>query len=86
VPVLRCRGLRIVYDVVGDGPSVVFLHGISNHRWAWVPQIATVTQLGHRAVLVDLAGHGQSDPVVDTTTTGDLAADVVSLLDEVGGG
>ena len=84
VPVVTSRDLRMVYDVVGDGPPVVFLHGISNHRWAWAPQIATVARLGHRAVLVDLAGHGQSDPVVETTTTGQLANDVVSLLDELG--
>ena len=84
MPVLRSRDLGIVYDVVGSGPSVVFLHGISNHRWAWAPQIATVTQLGFRAVLVDLPGHGESDRVVGTTTTSDLATDVVALLDHLG--
>lgn len=102
MPELRSRGLRIVYDVIGDSigdgdgdaagtsdathnhPPVVFLHGLSNHRWSWAPQLATVTAQGRRAVLVDLPGHGQSDPVTGTTTAMDLAGDVAALLDHLG--
>jgi 3-oxoadipate enol-lactonase len=88
MPDIRSRGLRITYDVIGDGiadgPPVVFLHGLSNHRWMWAPQLATVTTAGYRAVLIDLPGHGRSDPVTEPTTTVDLAHDVVAVLDHLG--
>ncbi len=41
--------------------------------------MAAVIASGRRAVLLDLAGHGQSEPV--STTTSELGDDVIALLD-----
>ena len=84
MPFYRSRGLRLHYEVVGEGPAVVLLHGLSNFCFAWAPQLDTVVGAGWQGVLVDLAGHWLSDPVTAPTTTADLATDVVALLDELG--
>ena len=75
------RGLRLRYERVGSGQPVVLLHGISNHCLAWAPQLDALAAAGWQAILPDLAGHGHSAAVTDTTTTQDLAADIVALLD-----
>ena len=69
------------YEQVGSGRPVVLLHGISNHCLAWAPQLDALAAAGWRAILPDLAGHGRSAAVTERTTTGDLAGDVIALLD-----
>jgi pimeloyl-ACP methyl ester carboxylesterase len=51
-------GLNVEDD--GDGPPVVFLHGVagSARTYAWLP--AEITR-GRRILRVDLRGHGGSD-------------------------
>jgi 3-oxoadipate enol-lactonase len=75
------RGLRLRYERAGAGQPVVLLHGLSNHCLAWASQLDALAAAGWEAILPDLAGHGRSDAVATTTTTQDLAADVVALLD-----
>lgn len=72
------------YEVLGEGPAVVLLHGISNYGLVWAPQLDVVVNRGWRAIVPDLAGHGLSAPVEGTTTAADLAGDVVHLLDALG--
>jgi pimeloyl-ACP methyl ester carboxylesterase len=57
----RTDGTTIAYDVAGDGPPVVFVHGITNRRQAWEPVTALLAS-GFTCVRVDLRGHGASSP------------------------
>jgi pimeloyl-ACP methyl ester carboxylesterase len=43
----------------GRGPTVVLLHGLGSGRMVWMPT-AKKLLAGHRVVLVDLPGHGDS--------------------------
>lgn len=53
----------LAYERVGSGPPLVLLHGVGHRRQAWYPVLDRLT--AHREVfLVDLPGHGESDPLV----------------------
>lgn len=43
----------------GRGPTVVLLHGLGSGRMVWMPT-ARKLLAGHRVVMVDLPGHGES--------------------------
>ena len=75
-------GTAIAYDVAGDGPVVVFVHGITNRRTAWTPVSQQLTR-DHTCVRLDLRGHGESGFAADyamATLVGDVRA-VVEHLD-----
>jgi pimeloyl-ACP methyl ester carboxylesterase len=57
--VAQADGTAIAYDVVGDGPPVVFLHGLTNRRQAWDPVTALLAER-FACVRVDFRGHGES--------------------------
>ena len=53
----------LAYERIGSGPPLVLLHGVGHRRQAWYPVLDRLTP--HREViLVDLPGHGESDPLV----------------------
>jgi len=80
-------GLQIHYEVFGTGPNIlVFMHGIlldtqMNRRLA-----SDLAEAGHRVVLLDLPGHGQSDKPRHASAhrIDSYAHYVVALLDELG--
>ncbi|HEY4020289.1 MAG TPA: alpha/beta fold hydrolase [Pseudonocardiaceae bacterium] len=73
----------LAYERIGSGPPLVLLHGVGHRRQAWYPVVDELA--AHREViLVDLPGHGESDPfepagrgVVDA-----LRDELVAFLDE----
>jgi pimeloyl-ACP methyl ester carboxylesterase len=75
-------GASIAYEVTGDGPPIVLVHGIIESRRSWDPLIAPLAW-GHRVVAVDLRGHGESDrrPPYDALT---MAADTHAVVEAVG--
>ncbi len=55
-------GARVHYKVVGRGkPTIVFLHGLGGDLNVWREQVAALHTRA-RLVLIDLPGHGLSDP------------------------
>jgi pimeloyl-ACP methyl ester carboxylesterase len=75
-PKLRLRVLS-----VGSGPDLVMLHGVSLSAAIWAPLVRNLT--GYRTHLVDLPGHGLSDPV--QYRPGMVRGHSVRLLDELFG-
>jgi 3-oxoadipate enol-lactonase len=74
--------LTLAYDVCGDGPPMVLLHGLGERASDWDPVRAALAA-GHTTYAVDLRGHGDSD--WPGSYSHDLIeADVVSLLDGLG--
>ncbi len=80
-------GYRLAYEVHGEGDrTLVYLHGILldanlNRRMA-----ESLAASGHRVVLLDLLGHGQSDKPVRASEyrIDTYVQQVVALLDELG--
>ncbi|MGJ0120417.1 alpha/beta fold hydrolase [Williamsia sp. MIQD14] len=54
--------MSLRYDVAGEGPTLVLVHGVVHRRQAWDPVLDLLTPY-RRVVAVDLPGHGESDDV-----------------------
>lgn len=75
-------GARIAYELAGDGPPIVLVHGITESRRSWDPLVARLAP-EHRVVTLDLRGHGQSErrPPYDALT---MAADLGVVVEAAG--
>lgn len=75
----------LCFDHAGEGPAIVFLHGVGGHRGNWRRQVARFGQAGLTAIAPDLRGYGDSaDDDGAARRFTDFADDVVRLLDALG--
>ncbi len=74
---------RLAYDVAGDGPTVVMLHGIGGNRSNWHDQFPALTGAGYRAVSWDGRGYGLSDDYDGPLNFEDFSHDLARLLDHL---
>jgi pimeloyl-ACP methyl ester carboxylesterase len=86
------HGVRIAYLDEGQGEALVLLHGFSlsaremwsQPPWATEPIVPELAK-HYRVIAPDLRGHGASDKPHDAAQYGgDMAEDVVRLLDHLG--
>jgi pimeloyl-ACP methyl ester carboxylesterase len=77
----RPDGTRIAYDVAGDGPPIVLVHGLTSSRQAWEPVTALLTR-DFTCVTMDLRGHGASSRGPDYSTLS-LVGDVRAVVEEL---
>jgi pimeloyl-ACP methyl ester carboxylesterase len=54
------RGQTVRYDVIGDGPPIVFMHGTPFSSYVW-HRIAPLIARHRRVFVFDLIGYGQSE-------------------------
>ncbi len=78
-------GVTLHYEVHGEGPVLLLSHGYSATAEMWRGQVAALSA-GHRLVLWDMRGHGQSDSPDDPALYSEAAtvADMAAILDAVG--
>ena len=76
---------RIACDVQGEGPLVIFLHGIGGNRSNWAEQLAHLAPRA-RAVAWDARGYGDSedDPREGPPEFADFSADLLRLIEHFG--
>lgn len=79
-------GGRIAYDVAGDGPLVVCIHGMGDLRSSYRFLAPALVEAGYRVVTMDLRGHGDSDATFAEYDDVAAGTDAVALVAEVGGG
>lgn len=78
------NGVNVYYESLGAGePALVFLHPWSTNHFIWCWQVPVFAR-EHRCIVVDHRGHGQSDKPAEGYAIGEMAADVVAILDECG--
>jgi pimeloyl-ACP methyl ester carboxylesterase len=73
----------LVFDDLGEGPAVLLIHGHPFDRSMWQPQHRSLLDAGFRVVAPDLRGYGESEPTPGTVTMGELAEDLLALLDRL---
>jgi pimeloyl-ACP methyl ester carboxylesterase len=82
---LELDGVDLYYELHGEGPAVVFVHGVSGTHLVWWQQIAEIRH--HFSCLIfDQRGFGRSRPT-RPYNVGDghlLYHDLCSLIDHVG--
>jgi len=79
---LRRAGAEIYYEVTGEGPAVVFAHGLGGNHLSWWQQVAhfaptrTCVVFAHR-------GFPPSSPVPGKAAPDSYAEDLAALIDEL---
>lgn len=82
-------GIRLAYDVVGQGPPVLLIHGFASSRlqnWKDVLWYQTLTGAGYQVVAMDCRGHGESDKPHDEEFYGHdiMAEDALAVMEVAG--
>ncbi len=76
---LRVRGIATGLDVIGDGDTVLFVHGFPLDRTMWSEIAGPLT--GWRRIAPDLRGLGMSGAPADGYSMAEYADDLAGLLD-----
>jgi len=82
---VTARGVRFHIAEAGpaDGAPIVLIHGFPQHWYAWrhvIPRLAEQ----HRVLALDVRGFGWSEATRHGYGIGNLADDVIAVLDELG--
>jgi pimeloyl-ACP methyl ester carboxylesterase len=72
-------GCRLAYEVVGEGPPVLFIQGVGVHGRGWLPQVETLSS-HFRCLSFDNRGLGGSQPLALPLNVERMAADASALL------
>jgi 3-oxoadipate enol-lactonase len=78
--VITIQGLKIVFDDIGQGIPILFIHGFPLNRSLWDQQTGNLSP-SYRIISVDLRGHGDSQPIPGPYSMEMLADDCRVLLD-----
>jgi pimeloyl-ACP methyl ester carboxylesterase len=84
MPYVTSEGIRIHYEVEGDGPPLVLQHGFAGKAKNWyLAGYVDALKPYYRLILVDARGHGESDKLYDPAayTLPLHVGDVVAVLD-----
>jgi pimeloyl-ACP methyl ester carboxylesterase len=65
-------------------PAILFIHGHPFDRSMWRPQAERLAATGHRVIVPDLRGYGETTVVPGRTPLETFARDVTGLLDRLG--
>ncbi len=82
MPNLAINGFEMYYEVRGDGPPLLLLHGGLGIGADW-RHVFPSDPPGCRVIVPDLRGHGRSTTPGGTFTFRQCAADVIALLDHL---
>ncbi len=77
------NGVKIAYQQLGEGPDLVFVHGVAANRAFWYGQYALPLQKHFRVTIYDLRGHGYSDMPPSGYSAAEMAGDLAGLLDHL---
>lgn len=78
MPFSQRNGLRIHYEVHGEGPPMVLIHANPFDRRLWLYQVARYSTF-HRVIAIDLRGYGLSDKPSTPFTLADMKNDVLAV-------
>ena len=62
-------GVEIAFDVWGDGPPILLIHGFAsnmNVNWVGTGWVKTLVAVGRKVIAIDNRGHGQSEKLYDS--------------------
>jgi pimeloyl-ACP methyl ester carboxylesterase len=86
MPSVDTRGVRIHYELEGQGPPLVLMHGFSGNHTSWYGYgFVDGLKDDYQLILIDARGHGQSakphePPAYDYQH---LVDDVIAVLDDI---
>ena len=83
MPRASVNGLKLYYEIEGDGAPVVLIPGFAAGRWIWFKQTAALSR-DFRVIIFDPRGVSASDKPEGPQTISLLAGDVAHLLETIG--
>lgn len=76
------NGITLHAEITGQGPALVFLHGMCGGGWVWDDQVARLSE-EFRCVTYDRRGHSRSQDGQEAHTVELHADDAVALIREL---
>jgi 3-oxoadipate enol-lactonase len=76
-------GVRLVYEIDGEGPAMVFVAGLGDDRRSWANQVAHFST-DHTVITFDNRGCGESEVPPGPYSIARLAADAHSVVATLG--
>jgi len=82
---ITCDGLRLAVEVTGEGPPLIYAHGLTGSRLQSQRLLGTLADR-YRLITFDQRGHGGSSPVADPALyePSAMAGDVGAIMDSLG--
>jgi len=79
MPTLRVRDIDMYYEVSGEGPPLLLLHGLGSSTRDWEYQVP-VLKKKFKVITVDARGHGRSDKPAGPYNVAQFAADMAEFI------
>src|SRR5215211_4979478 len=83
MPTVSVNGLKLLYEIEGDGEPVVLIPGFAAGRWIWFKQTDELARR-FRVIVFDPRGVSASDKPEGPQTISLLADDIAHLLQTIG--
>jgi len=79
MPNLKLPDISLYYEMTGNGPPLVLIHGLGSSSRDWEKQVGPFSE-SFQVVTVDLRGHGQSDKPRAPYSVRTFAKDIYNLV------
>ncbi len=79
---VETNGVKIYYEVHGEGDPLVLLHGLTMTHEMWSAWINELSE-GYKVISIDMRGHGRSTNPKGEFTHKQSASDIYGLLDHL---
>jgi pimeloyl-ACP methyl ester carboxylesterase len=76
-------GVRIHYEIEGDGEPLLLIPGTGQGGGLWMNQVAVLKDR-YRCIAIDNRGAGKSESTDDGYTIAQMTADVIALIEHLG--
>lgn len=73
------NGKTLYYEIYGEGEPLFLLHGYTQSSVSWKPYVKDYEN-DYEVYLIDLTGHGKSEPFKETLSIRSVAEDLNSLI------
>ena len=83
MPFVQTNGIKLYYELHGNGEPLVLIPGIGYDGWMWHRMMPGLED-HFQVISIDNRGAGQSDKPAGPYTAQILAADIVGMLDDFG--
>jgi proline-specific peptidase len=80
---IKVNGIKICYDIHGNGEHIILIHGFSDRKEHWRAQVGALSE-HFKVIRMDNRGAGKSDRPDGEYTMEVYASDVAGLMDSLG--
>ena len=79
---LERPGCRLHFEVTGQGPAIIFMHGLGGNHLSWWQQVAHFSAT-HACVTLAARGFAPSSPIAAGPNPADFAGDLAALIEHL---